>query len=367
MEELYQKNKLFFIILFIGTGGFLLWYFSNIVTIVLISLIVYIIGEPLVARLDRIRIWRRSFPHLLSSLITLLLIIFVFFAMCSFFIPLIIQEAGLISTIDMNKFTDYYSGQLNDLQNILITFGVMPHDVSLTVFIEDKLLNIVNFGFFSNVVKDIFSFTGKFFFDTFSVIFISFFFLFDTNMVSRVILIIVNQKYEEQTIRVLKKSKHLLSRYYLGLLFNMMVMVTLYTIGLLVIGVKGALVIGLFGGIVHIIPYLGPVMATVMGIILGVTGVVSVGEYAMMGPTALRILLVYITVILVDVIVLEPMIYGKSVKAHPIEIFLVIIAAGSLGGIPAMIIAVPSYTFIRILLKEFLSQFRAVRSLTGHM
>jgi len=367
MKELYQKNKLFFIILFIGAGGFLLWYFSNIVTVILISLIVYIIGQPLVARLDRIRIGRRSFPHILSTIITLLLIIVVFFSLCSFFIPLIIQEARLISDIDMKKFSTFYSEQLTSLQGMLIDFGVMPHEVTITAFIEEKLFKIVNFGFFSAVIRDIFSFTGRFFFDTFSVIFISFFFLFDTTMIRRVVLALVNQAYEAQTIKVLEKSKHLLSRYYIGLLFNICVMVTLYTIGLLTIGVKGALVIGLFGGIVHIIPYLGPVIATLMGVILGVTGVVSIGDYAMMGPTALRIILVYITVILIDVIVLEPMIYGKSVKAHPIEIFLIIIAAGTMGGIPAMIIAVPSYTFIRILLKEFLSQFKAVRSLTDHL
>lgn len=367
MKELYQKYKLFFIILFIAIGGFLLWYFSNIVTVILISGIVFIIGSPLTARLDRIRLGKRSFPHLVSTIITLLLIVIVFFSLCSFFIPLIIEEARLISGIDMGKFTTYYRDQLNDLQSILIDFGVMPQEMPVTTFIEDKLFGIINFGLFSTVVRDIFSFTGRFFFDTFSVIFISFFFLYDTTMIRRVVLVLVHQKYEEQTIRVLQKSKHLLSRYYIGLLFNMMVMVTLYTIGLLIIGVKGALVIGLFGGIVHIIPYLGPVMATIMGVILGVTGVVSMGDYAMMGPTALRIILVYLTVILIDVIVLEPMIYGKSVKAHPIEIFLVIIAAGTLGGIPAMIIAVPSYTFIRILLKEFMSQFRAVRSLTGHM
>lgn len=243
----------------------------------------------------------------------------------------------------------------------------MPQDIKVEKFIEDKLFKLVNFGFFSNVVKDIFSFTGKFFFDTFSVIFVSFFFLYDTTMIRRVVLALVNPQYEEKTIRVLDKAKHLLSRYYIGLLINIMVMVTLYTLGLTIIGVKGAFVIGLFGGIIHIIPYLGPVMATLMGVILGVTGEVSMGNYAMMAPVALRIILVYITVILIDVIVLEPMIYGKSVKAHPIEIFLVIIAAGSLGGIPAMIIAVPSYTFIRIMLKEFLSQFKAVRSLTGHL
>ncbi|MBL7113709.1 MAG: AI-2E family transporter [Bacteroidales bacterium] len=367
MKELYQKNKLFFIILFIALAGFLLWYFSNIVTILLISLIVFIIGSPLTAILDRIKLGKRSFPHILSTIITLLLIIVVFFSLCSFFIPLIIQEARMISAIDMDKFMAYYQPQIDGLQNLLVDFGVMPHEVSVTTFIEKKLFNIVNFGFFSTVVKDIFSFTGKFFFDTFSVIFISFFFLYDKTMIRRVVLLLVNPKYEEQTIHVLDKAKRLLSRYYIGLLVNIMVMVTLYTIGLLIIGVKGALVIGLFGGIVHIIPYLGPVMATLMGVVLGVTGVVSIGDYSMMGITALRIILVYITVILIDVIVLEPMIYGKSVKAHPIEIFLVIIAAGSLGGIPAMIIAVPSYTFIRILLKEFLSQFQMVRSLTGHM
>jgi len=367
MREFYQNNKLFFIILIVVLTGFLLWYFSNIVTIILISLIVYIIGEPLCSRLDQIRIRKFRFPHLASTIITLLLIIIVFFTLFSFFIPLIIQEAELISSIDMDKFSAYYSKELDSLQNMLIDFGVMPHEMSITKFIEDKLMNIINLGFFSTIIEDIFSFTGKFFFDLFSVIFISFFFLFDTNMIRRVVLLLVNEKYEEKTIRVIDKSKHLLSRYYIGLLINILVMVTLYTIGLTIIGVKGALVIGLFGGIIHIIPYLGPVMATVMGVILGVTGVVSMGEYALMGPTALRIILVYITAILIDVIVLEPFIYGKSVKAHPIEIFLVIIAAGSLGGIPAMIIAVPAYTFIRILLKEFLSQFKTVRSLTGHM
>ena len=367
MRELYQKNKLFFIILFILFAGFLLWYFSNIVTILLISLVVFIIGQPLLASLDRIKIGKHKFPHLASTIITLLLIVIVFFALFSFFIPLIIQEAELISNINMDKFTAYYSKEINGLENMLINFGIMPHEMPVTKFIEDKLMNIVNFGFFSSLVGDIFTFTGKFFFDVFSVIFISFTFLYDTTLVRRVILLMVNEKSENKAIRVFEKTKHLLSRYYIGLLINILVMVTLYTIGLTIIGIKGALVIGLFGGIIHIIPYLGPVMATLMGVILGVTGVVSVGDYAMMGPTALRIILVYITIILIDVIVLEPLIYGKSVKAHPIEIFLVIIAAGTMGGIPAMIIAVPTYTLIRILLKEFLGQFRTVRSLTGNL
>ena len=364
MRELYQKNKLFFLILFFCLTCFMLWYFSNIVTILLISLVIFIIGQPLLNRLDRIKIRKHKFPHLASTIITLLLIVIVFFTLFSFFIPLIVKEAELISNINMEKFTAFYTKDLANLQNMLINFGVMPHEMSITKFIEDKLINVVNFGFFSTLVGDIFAFTGKFFFDVFAVIFISFTFLYDTTMLRRIILVLVNEKYTDKAIHVFEKTKHLLSRYYISLLINIMIMATMYTIGLTIIGIEGALVIGLFGGIIHIIPYLGPVMATLMGVILGVTSVVSAGDYAMMGPTALRIILTYITIILIDVIVLEPLIYGKSVKARPIEIFLVIIAAGTMGGIPAMIIAVPTYTLIRILLKEFLSQFRTVRSLT---
>ena len=198
MRELYQKNKLFFIILFIVFTGFLLWYFSNIVTILLISLVIFIIGQPLVARLDRIKIWKYKFPHLASTIITILLIVIVFFALFSFFIPLIIQEAELISNINMDKFTSYFSNDIAGLQNMLINFGVMPHEMPVTKFIEDKLMNMINFGFFSNLVGGIFAFTGKFFFDVFSVIFISFTFLYDTTMLRRIILVLVNEKYTDK-------------------------------------------------------------------------------------------------------------------------------------------------------------------------
>jgi len=135
MKEIYQQNKLFFWILFVATGGFLVWYFSGIVTIILISLVVYIIGQPLTARLDRIRLGKRRFPHLLSTIITLLIIVVVFFALVSFFIPLIVQEARLIASIDMDQFSAYYGKQLAGIQDMLVDFGVMPHEMDITAFI----------------------------------------------------------------------------------------------------------------------------------------------------------------------------------------------------------------------------------------
>jgi predicted PurR-regulated permease PerM len=68
-----------------------------------------------------------------------------------------------------------------------------------------------------------------------------------------------------------------------------------------------------------------------------------------------------------DNFVLQPFIYSNSVKAHPLEIFIIILIAAKLGGITGMIIAIPAYTVIRVVAKEFLNQFKIVQKLTNSM
>lgn len=64
---------------------------------------------------------------------------------------------------------------------------------------------------------------------------------------------------------------------------------------------------------------------------------------------------------------IQPYIFSKRVKAHPIEIFLVILIAGTIAGIAGMIIAVPVYTIARIVAKEFLSNHQFVKRLTDDL
>ncbi len=71
MRELYQKNKLFFLILLVAGAGFLVWYFSEIVIFIIVAGVITIIGSPLVDLLDRIRIGRFHFPSCFGVIITL--------------------------------------------------------------------------------------------------------------------------------------------------------------------------------------------------------------------------------------------------------------------------------------------------------
>ncbi len=69
---------------------------------------------------------------------------------------------------------------------------------------------------------------------------------------------------------------------------------------------------------------------------------------------------------MIDIFVFQPYIYSNSVKAHPLEIFLVILIAGSIGGIIGMLVAIPAYTVIRVFAREFLSHFKLVQKLTDN-
>ena len=364
MKELYEKNKLFFVILFVVAIGFLVWSFSNIVSFILIAAVVTLIGQPIIKLLCKIRIKKFHFPHILAVILTLIFLLAAFVGFFSFFIPLIATEATLISSINISQLSHHYANEIVWIEQRLIEFGLLKKEVSILAALQEMAMRFINPEMFSGWVTDIFTLTGTFFFDLFSVLFISFFFLHDPNMIRTIVLTIMPERYGDQSNRVLDKSKLLLSRYFIGLFLDVIAMIISYSIGLSIIGVEGALVIAFFAGIINIIPYLGPVIATSMGVILGVTSMISLGHYGMIGGNVLLILMVFLIVIIIDNIVYQPLIYGKSVKAHPIEIFIVIIAAGSVGGIIGMVIAVPAYTFLRIIAKEFLGQFRVVKSLT---
>jgi len=141
---------------------------------------------------------------------------------------------------------------------------------------------------------------------------------------------------------------------------------TLVTLGMTIVGVgfKRGLVIGLIAAILNIIPYIGPWIGALIGVMLGVATHLYLDFSTQLLPLIGYITLVFAITQLTDNLVFQPVIFGTSVYAHPIEIFIVIITAGSLAGIVGMILAIPTYTVIRVFAKEFFNNFRVVQKLT---
>jgi len=364
---MFKKYHVFFAIAGVLLIVLMIWYFSNIVVYVLISAVLSIIGQPLVRRLNRIKIRKFSLPKSICAFITLLTIISLFVGFVWFFVPLISTQAKVISSINVNDVLTHFEGTISSIQSLLVEYEILEPGQTIDIILATQMESLVNIATFQTLFTNVLSTTGSFLMAIFSILFITFFFLKDEHMLSTFIILLVPEKHEEQTRHVLAQTKSLLTRYFIGLIGELLSMMTLLTIGLSILGVKNALIIGFLGGLMNVIPYVGPLIGASMGVIFGVTSSLGLGMYDQIGIVTLGIVGTFAVANLFDNIVLQPLIYSSSVKARPIEIFIVIIMAGTLAGIPGMILAIPTYTVIRIVAKEFLNQLRIVKKLTEKM
>lgn len=358
-KNMLRKYPLFFYSLVIILVGLLVWYYSAILAYVLIAAVLSIIGKPIVHLLQKARI-----PHLGAVIITIVFMLGVFLSFFMIFIPLFIREAQMISNLDYHRIALAFREPLQEFEQMLIHYNVLDSDETIAHYISTRLESVLSIATFSEVIKGILNATGEFIIGVFAVVFITFFFLKQESMFRNIVLSLTNRKYHPQTVNVMHKSRFLLQRYFTGLLSDIILMITLMSVTMTLFGIHGALLIGFFAGLVIVIPYVGPIIGATMAVVIGLTGALAVNIDTAILPLALKILAIYLSINVLDGVVFQPLIYGKFVKASPLEIFLVILIAGSTGGMMAMIVAVPVYTFVRIVAKEFLSQFRPVEQLT---
>jgi len=351
------------VILFLA-GILLAWKFSFLIFYILIAAIVSFIGQPMVRYFDRLTLIKWKMPHSVSVLLTLFILFTSFLSLFAIFVPLIVKQAQTIALIDMNQVAAQLQEPLLWLEEELQLLGVVPGNQTLQSFLAEKAKSIVSVTNITGVLNQVFSFAGSFFVGLFSVLFIAFFFLKEESMFENMLLAIVPVKHHEAVRNVVDDSKRLLMRYFVGLIGELLGVMTLITVGLWMFGIENALLFGFFGGLMNIIPYLGPVIGTFLGLLLGASTTLAAGEFNQLLPDLVKIGGVFIVANYIDNLLLQPLIYSSSVKAHPLEIFFVIIIGGSLAGIPGMLLAIPVYTVARVIGKEFFSRFRVVKKLT---
>jgi predicted PurR-regulated permease PerM len=355
------------IIVLLAFAIYLAWYFSAIVAYILISAVLSIMGHPLVRFFDSLHIWKIKFPHALSSVLTLVIIIAVFFGLIFTFVPLIVSQANVISKIDVNVVADKLQGPISYVQQQMMNLGLLGPNQTIEAVVIEKMKSLLSITTFSAVLSQFVNFTGSVFIGVSAVLFITFFFLKDERMFYNLVMLLIPLRYHPEANRILIDSKRILTRYFLGVIMELIVMIALMSIGLYLFGIQNALLLGFFGGLMNIIPYIGPLIGMAIGVLLGITSCISTGAFSDIIPVALRILGVFIGANMIDGNLLQPVIFGNSVKAHPLEIFIVFIAAGSVAGIMGMVLAIPVYTVIRIIAREFFSNFRIVQKLTEKM
>jgi predicted PurR-regulated permease PerM len=323
-----------------------------------------------VALLGRVRLGKFKISDGVSAMIVLLLIWLIVSGFFRLFVPLIANEANELSQIESDLLVQRLEGPIERVENWYDDFNAGRDDVpSLEELINEQINAILNLDMVSNFISSVVGLMGNLLIAVFSISFITFFLLKEESVITDFIVLLIPEKHEESIRNAMNGVRHLLMRYFVGLVGQASGMLLLTTTGMVIVGIEFslALTIGLIVGVINVIPYLGPYLGGAIGILLGVANNLHMDLPAELFPMVLAMMAVIVCVQLVDNFLFQPLIFGTSVRAHPLEIFLVILIAGTLAGIPGMILGIPTYTMIRVFAKEYLSKVRVVKKLTRNI
>lgn len=359
-----RNLKIIFGVLGLLVVALILWYFSSLVIYIVISAILSILGAPLVRRLKKIKVGYTYISASIAAAITLFLYIAAIFIVLSIFSPLVAEEAEIISKISSTESGSDLANKLTAEDSFLSRINLSGDEQSNQEYLNEKLLELINFDKISNIFDNVIGVLGNVFVAVFSIFFMTFFFLKDGYLLQKIIYSLTPDRHIEKIKKIESRSHKLMSQYLIGVLIQLVINIVVITSGLMIIGVEHALIIGLLGGIMNLIPYIGPIIGGIIGVLVAMSSNIDTLENSELLLLIGKVLGVFLVAQAVDNLFTQPFVIGKSVKAHPLEVFIVISAAGTLAGIGGMIVAVPLYTIMKIVASEFFSRFKAVDNLT---
>lgn len=406
--------------------GAVLYYFSEIVTYILIAWIISMIGAPIVVFL------RKYLGKNIAALITLGLFLIGCMVLIWTFIPPLVNQVENLSKVDYNRVVTALEEPIKDWEKWLIKKKLMiesdttlstqkinqsaeeigtpiyeikvdsvlnsenePDSKSISIniylpenqkaqplqdtlgseksgedfftILKSNINNYINPEKIRMMLGDSLTAFGDIMIGLFSIFFIGFFFLREQGLFDKILTSMVPSRYEQQTKQAVDETSRLLIRYFIGILIQVTIITLIVSLSLMLMGVKNALLIGFFAGIMNVIPYIGPLVATALGVMITLSSHMELSFYDEMIPLIVKVLLVFMVTRLIDDIILQPNIFSKSVKAHPLEIFIIVLVGAKVGGILGMVLAIPFYTAFRVIGKVFLSEFRVIQQLTKNM
>lgn len=346
--------------LVITTGSLLLLYvlylIQPVIYFLFISLIVTMIGNPIVRFLES----KLNFKHIAAVIVTMIFFILLLAGFIMLFVPLFISQSENLSLLDTAKLQ-------NDLTQLMERLNIYfsEHNIDTQKMLkESNIASKLNLNFIPNFLNSLLGTLGNIGMAIGSIIFITFFFLKDKKLFKANIKRILPSEHEDKILHSFKKINHLLSRYFIGLIGQVSILFVLYLIILLIFGVQNALIIAFITALLNIIPYIGPLIATILVAVLTMLGHLDPQSQGDMLSTTLYVLIGYSVAQIIDNNLTTPLIFSNSVNSHPLEIFIVILASGFVFGVLGMILAVPLYTIAKVVAKEFFPENPVVKVLT---
>ena len=334
----------------------LLYQLKTLLIYMLIAGVVSLIGRPI----NHFLMKRLKMRSVLATSISIVLLLGILISLFSLFVPLLVQQGENLSLLDV----DLLKANIQTLVEEISAYFQLDNSFWQQQFSVDNLFQNVNFGLLPQLLNETLELLGGFTIGLFSVVFILFFFLKDSHLQERIILALVNDNVNDRVEKSIDKTKGLLSRYFLGLLLQISILLVINSVVLSVFAVENAFIIAFLCALLNLIPYLGPIIGAVLMLLLTMSSFIGADFSTVILPKTIYVMIGFFVGQLVDNFFSQPFIFSNSVKSHPLEIFIVILASGTLLGPVGMIIAIPVYTTLKVIAQEFLADNKIVKSLT---
>jgi predicted PurR-regulated permease PerM len=349
----------------------LCWFFRSVIIYILAAVVVSLIAKPIMGGLQRIRIKGKKAPDWFLAAFSLTLVITVILTILTMIVPIV---SGIVKGISLSSIENA-AGQIavplsNFNEFLKDTFPQLGSGFRIEMVLIQELHKLFDASAISSIIGSATSFLTSLGIGLFSVVFIGFFFIKDDGLFTSIICALVPDKHEKTTEKAIADIGYLLSRYFIGVMVEVTGVALLNFLGLLLIakmGFNAAIGIAFLTGILNIIPYVGPLLGGVLGTLLSL-----ILKYSSTVPLGLDVnfwiftgilIAIFCFTQLVDNFLYQPVIYSTSIKSKPLEIFIVLLIVGHIGGPLSMIVAIPCYTAVRVIAFRFFRHFKAIRRL----
>ncbi len=344
-------------------GVFLLIYLLFTLKIILIYIacasILTLIGKPITLFLHS----RLRFNRNIATIITMGVFIGFIFSLISLFVPLFINQGQSLSFLNY----DYLEQNIIRLTDIVFTFIESKGYNIKDVYSPKEILSHIDFKVIPTFFNSLLTLFTELSIGVFAILFITFYLINEKNVLKRVLLGVSSEKHHTTILNVTTSIKTFLSRYFIGLFVQITLLFIIYAITLLIFDIPNALVIAFLCALFNLIPYVGPLIGVVLMLTFSLIGIINEDFNDVILPTGLYITIIYIFAQLFDNFISQPIIFSKSAKSHPLEIFIIILIFGIVFGIVGMMIAVPCYTSIKVIVKEFFPTNKIVQFFTKNL
>jgi predicted PurR-regulated permease PerM len=309
---------------------FILYIGQSVILPLLLALLFAILLRPVANFMEK----KLRFPHVLATLVTVILFV-LFFAVLFYFISVQVLDM----TEDWNKMKSNLNQHYSNLQAyVKNTFGVSRREQEELI---DKATDSSIDSGKAMLGTTLSSFTDSVMNLILIPVYIFLILLYRTHFI-KFLCKLFDKKHHKVLEDIMGTIKVSVQSYIVGLMIEFVIVSVLTAIGLMIIGVKYFILLGLITGLLNLIPYIGILIAGVLSIIASLTGTTDLS-------IVVGIIVVNVIVQLLDNNLLVPMIVSSKVEINAIASIIGIIVGGLIGGITGMFLAIPLMAILKVI------------------